>query len=73
MKVFIVTESIEKEVWEVEASRNRMTGVQTSPQKAGCQPLQGVKFHELPILLIFGLGLPNLDLFDYFGLQGQIC
>ena len=35
--------------------------------------VKSAKFHELPILLIFGLGLPNLDLFDYFGLQGQIC
>ena len=31
----------------------------------------GAKFHELPISLIFGLGLPNHDIFDYFGLQGQ--
>ena len=31
------------------------------------------KFHELPILVILGLGVPNYNIFDYFGLQGQTC
>ena len=49
--------------------------VQTDVGGTGRQQLADLsataKFHELPILLIFGLGLPNHDIFDYFGLQGQ--